>query len=305
MEYWKDGELSEEISDEIENCKDLEQLFKCWIQAQQKIKTEINCLKNTGYFVKDGYIDEKEYRKSCNDQKILFILKESHILQEDNYKNKEKIKIDKQMGFYNDFFKQYTTISKEQIYKIDKNNMIVPVAYVNKEKYYKYFDNKPKQKEKIARMAKYIIDNKVTSNYDELCKALKQVAFMNINKMGGTARTDLKNLKLYYKKYKKFILKEIELLKPNVIVVMCGFNEIIEDLEKKYIDKEKVKIIKMLHTAVRGRHLNLKDEKEIKYYKKYINEDLNEVKGPFVKCCKTTLEYLVKFIIAYEESSKH
>ena len=86
---------------------------------------------------------------------------------------------------------------------------------------------------------------------------------------------------------------------------MCGLNEIIEDLEQKYVCKENLIIIKMLHTAVRGKHLNLKDEKEKKYYKKYLNEYLNETNGPFVKCCKTTLEYLIKFIIAYEESSKH
>ena len=45
MEYWKDGELSEEISYEIENCKDIEQLFECWIQTQQNMKKEINYLK--------------------------------------------------------------------------------------------------------------------------------------------------------------------------------------------------------------------------------------------------------------------
>ena len=268
MEYWKNGELTETINNKINNCTNLEQLFNYWIQVQKNIKTEIDCLKNTGYFVKDGYIDEEEY--NCSNKRILFILKESHILNGDDCTKQEKIQVDEQRKFYTNFFKEYTE-ENEMIYKIDKNNIIVPVAYANREKYHKYFDNRSKQKEKIARMARYIIDERITSNYSKLCEALKQVAFMNINKMGGTDRTKPQNLKLYYKKYKKFILKEIEILNPDIIVVMCGLDEFIEDLNKRGF-----KIIKMFHTAVRGKYLNLCNEKEIEYYKKYINSDLRE-----------------------------
>lgn len=294
IKYWDENEKIA-CDKEIEKCNKLEGkdgLFELWKNVQINIETEKNCLKNTGLFVHDGYIDEKEYMNSK--KKILFILKESHTFDTKNVKQNREIIDDYQAEFYRSFFKL---------------NRII--------------DNIPKQKEKMARMAKYILDKEITSDYKELCNALKQVAFMNINKMGGIDTTKGKELYIYYEKYKNFILKEINILNPKIIVIMTGDSKIADDLDNKINknkkDKEKTKIIPMIHTATRGRNLSL-DENEERYFndniapnigmnwnslinQNYIeNEDnvFNKGKnGPFLKFNKTTLKYLVKFIKRY------
>ena len=182
--------------------------------------------------------------------------------------NFQNIEDDYQIGFYEYFFKEeLDDIDKEKInqkdknnaenkykvYVIGKDNMIYPNAWENREKKNRYFDNSPKQKEKIARMAKYILDKEITSDYNELCEALKSVAFMNINKMGGTNTTKDENLRKYYEKYKEFIKKEIEIIKPKIIVDMthgCISSE----------DFENITIVPMMHTAARGKNINLDKE---------------------------------------------
>ena len=327
IKYWSEnGNI--ECNAEIENCDNLDDLFKLWKEAQKNIKIidkNENCLKNTGNFTRDGYIDEKEYKKSK--KKVLFILKESNILKGRNVESNE-IKEDEQADFYSYFLKEKIVINGEtkEIYKYDSNtNMIIPIAYADYKNKYKFFDNIPKQKEKMARMAKYILDKEITSSYKELCNALKQVAFMNINKMGGTNKTNSKELYLYYKKYKNFILKEIEILEPQVIVIMVGNSKIVNDLNFELNEKleKNIKIIPMLHTATRGRSLNIKNDEENFFnkniapsiemnwntlnnenYKEYQENIFNKNKnGPFIKFNKTTLEYLIKFIKRYEENN--
>lgn len=53
------------------------------------------------------------------------------------------------------------------------------------------------------------------------CQDLTECAYMNINKRGGYRGTDLSQLAAYAKTYETFILKEIELLRCEQIIV-CG-----------------------------------------------------------------------------------
>lgn len=326
--YWdENGNLA--CVEEIKECNNLDELFNLWKEAQRTIQTEEKCLQNTGRFVHDGYIDKAKYKN------VLFVLKEANVGSVENQKNNpQKIEDDYQIGFYEYFFKEeLDDIDKEKVnqkdknndenkykvYVIGKDNMIYPKAWENREKKNRYFDNAPKQKEKIARMAKYILDKKITSDYNELCEALESVAFMNINKMGGTNSTNDENLRKYYEKYKEFIKKEIEIIKPETIVDMthgCISSE----------DFENITIVPMIHTAARGKNINLdKEGTEESYFNKNITKSIGidnwktlinnyteyednifnkGKKGPFVKFNKSTLKYLVKFIKRYECSSK-
>lgn len=59
---------------------------------------------------------------------------------------------------------------------------------------------------------------------------LKDCAYMNLNKRGGVSRTRYKILKKYVKKYQLFLIREIELLAPDVIVFCGCYNGVAEHL---------------------------------------------------------------------------
>lgn len=289
--------------------EELEELFGKWIKKQ---KNDDN---NTGIFSKDGYINEAEYNKKDNKERILFILKEPHIYNEDNKPEQKKGAVieDSQEGFYNCFFNK--EMDDKEIYTI-KNNIIIPVADANPEeanpiKRFKLFDNNAKMKEKMARMAYYILhDGEITSDYNELKSALSKVAYMNINKMGGSDRTNGKELDNYFYEYKDYIFKEIDLINPSVIVVMTKGSHVFNEIKNKYNDK---KIIEMVHTGIMPQYIK-NDENEIAYFnKKYCknyadlmknwdigeNNIFNKTSGPFLRFHKSTLKYLIKLIYKY------
>ncbi len=59
---------------------------------------------------------------------------------------------------------------------------------------------------------------------DEYCSGWNSytpIGYMNLNKRGGFSKANYYRLKAYVRQYHKFILKEIELLAPKVIV-LCG-----------------------------------------------------------------------------------
>jgi len=293
---------------EIENCKTLEALFQLWQEYQKKQ------IENTNVFIPDGYIDKNAY-ENCN-KKILFILKESHYFSGNEISKLNTFKEDSQVHFYKQFINDVKYVNK-----FNGHKRVVPT------------DNRPKQKEKIARMAEYILHKSITSNYKTLKNALEQVAFMNINKMGGGDSTNPSKLFDYYDSNKDFIKKQISILKPDVIVLMINNEKIEEDLIEYWqknikcqsTDKKFIKRVR--HTAARGKNLVLKD-KEIKYFNKYvakkyqikdITELLNnnyqaddtnyftmlnkENNAQYLRFNKSTLQYLIKFIYNYEKGA--
>ena len=281
---------------------DLESLFKAWMKKQKE-----DGEKNTGIFVSDGYIYKEKYEANTK-KKILFILKESHYFSGDKVPQGEKEVIEApQVDFYKDFFdEEYTNKDNEgnpickngePLYCLDKNNTILPKAFANKAKKYKYFDNPSKQKEKIARMSEYILEGKITSSYGSLKQALAQVAFMNINKKGGSDTTNSKSLSEYYQKYSTEIINEIKILQPKIIVLMINNEEIEKDLQDKL---KEIKFVKMIHTAARGKNLNLTTP-ENDYYKKIFKDHYEEGNGPFLKFCPTTERFLARFIYSYDK----
>ena len=271
--------------------EELNELFEEWIE-NQKDKIEKG-KKLHKFFAKDGIICEEEYRKSGT--RILFILKEPNIMKDlidENYDDDQRI-------FYNDFFnnKFYDEINIEdgnRELKAIRNDTLIKRGILevkeneNEKNYYYPFDNIPvKQKEKIARMAEYLINQNITDDYETLKKALNQIAFMNLNKSGGDATSD-KNYFLDYcmnEDFFKNICKEIKIINPEIIVFIGAKSykngdkyNFIND-EKKEINWLEVinnrKVIDVVHTAARGSALNINPE-EKNILKKTFNDKYND-----------------------------
>lgn len=201
---------------EINSCNTLEDLYAIWREAhatEEDYKTTTIDGIKQNAFIQDGYINKACYDKSK--YKTLFILKEANVLM---YKKKD------------DQFEFYT----------------------------KYIDsieeaNKPKQQEKIGRMAYYLQneenENAKTPSETQLKNALKHSAFMNINKRGGANNTNNEKFNAYYSRYEQFIKKEIEILNPDCIVIIgtTGANDSICE----FAEEKNIRIISMWHTAYR------------------------------------------------------
>lgn len=70
---------------------------------------------------------------------------------------------------------------------------------------------------RISMMANaYFSNNFKDKNIDR--NILKNITYMNINKRGGSNRTKSNELKKYACDYREYIIKEIEIIKPNLIV---------------------------------------------------------------------------------------
>ncbi len=310
----------------------LNELFEEWIE-NQKDKIEKG-KKLHKFFAKDGIICEEEYRKSGT--RILFILKEPNIMKDlidENYDDDQRI-------FYNDFFnnKFYDEINIEdgnRELKAIRNDTLIKRGILevkeneNEKNYYYPFDNIPvKQKEKIARMAEYLINQNITDDYETLKKALKQIAFMNLNKSGGDATSD-KNYFLDYcmnEDFFKNICKEIKIINPEIIVFIGAKSykngdkyNFIND-EKKEINWLEVinnrKVIDVVHTAARGSALNINpEEKNIlkKTFNDKYNDNFDVMYKNIVKVDKSKLhmrqdkgvfKFFLKFVAAYKASEE-
>ncbi len=225
------------IENKINNVKNLKELFLLWSQAHRfddewKITTEKGILKDS--FVEDGYICKS--RKDFNG--ILFILLEANIA---NYFNN---KIDKYEDNQFEFYRKY----------ID-----------NEEN-----DNIPKMKEKMGRMAYYVVNGKVFETSD-FKRELNKSAFMNLNKRGGGKHPNKEILFNYCYKYKKFIKKQIQLINPSCIICIGSYKYL---FDIGLIDNDKY--LEVWHTAYgmtkrkRNHIYNLKDSNVDLYMEEFV-----------------------------------
>ncbi len=229
----------EEIKEKAKSAKTLEELFSLWKQAHAvepnyeettvsywtyKRKEKYPPIEQES-FVADGYISEGEY--NCSEKKVLFILREANIVMyrkdEKKDSNGKTINPDKrcQSGFYKWFINDLKS-------------------------------NRPKQQEKMARMAYYLQHPELSEeerkkpNEEDMKKALASCAYMNLNKRGGGSFVDWQVFGKYIEKYKSFINHQIELLAPNYIVLIgSNSTDVFDNL------KCKNELIQMWHTAYR------------------------------------------------------
>lgn len=222
-----------EYEAEAKKCESLGELFEAWINAQKSESCE-SCKgkegekKYSGTFPRNGKKGEEPRNPNYNifkesfekDGKLklgknekelegdtLFILKES---------NHSKVNRD------NKELEPYTGESfwlQECIYKEINKKWIKGDAIGV---FYKFRN----------RFANFIEGEETLQNANCF-----QYKYMNINKRGGYGRTDSIALKNYFKKYQEFILREIELLEVDNIVLCGKYDSEIVDTIKEYANK--------------------------------------------------------------------
>ena len=210
----------DEILEDVPLVSTLDELFTLWREAHE---SEDDCMETTlcpgveqASFVADGYICKDSYESSPT--RILFILKEANVLHDVDPKPAAERS---QYGYYQ--------------------------AYLSAGK-----DNRPKQLEKMGRMACYILNKAENPTDAEIKAALKQSAFMNLNKRGGGAAADNTKLDAYRCKYAAFIKKQIELLNPQVIICL-GTHKGALACEPRIEKEGLIPALDMYHTAPIGK----------------------------------------------------
>lgn len=164
----------------------LKELFESWKQ-EHKNDNEYKC-ETTGIakdsFTPDGMVNEKTWNqlKTENKSKVLYLLREAN-------GNTSTLEEDGRSVDDGKFWFQQCVA----------NGNIGKIIF-----------------KRIEQMQEIIQDEK--SHNGEI---LEQVAYMNINKRGGGATVDWKILNEYANEYKEQIMKEIYILKPDIIVC-CG-----------------------------------------------------------------------------------
>ena len=213
-------------------CNDLGTLFRLW-QIAQMCETDpksssfpnlslAKCsdltFSNTfaSSFCPDGFLKKEETLKKKSEEKsdgapgvpILFICRESNIsgcIKEGPKKDTKEIvgNIGQEKGDEPLFWLREVVRCKEK----DRSD---------------YFPgkNSPGTAEKTAQ-TKYFNCLSQVLKYLKVDTELSNCAYLNINKRGGFASCDQSKLAIYAERYQLFIQKEIELIKPEKIVV-CG-----------------------------------------------------------------------------------
>ena len=173
--------------------QEIENLFAEWQARQQKEPYE-EYLKYGApeiakdSFTYDGIIDPPVYAKQ--DTKYLFISKESNI---ENKNGPRPFRADGDIFWLRDvcFQKQKPSIFSKSIF----SNRLAMFAN-----------------------AIYSLDFERVNKCHDI---LNKVAFMNLNKRGGLSESKRKTIRKYTKKYAGFIKREIDMIKPDIIIC-CG-----------------------------------------------------------------------------------
>ena len=85
-----------------------------------------------------------------------------------------------------------------------------------------WFDEEPLHSTRIKYMKNFQMAlDKFFPEWD----STMSIGYMNLNKRGGASYTESKRLKAYIRDYHKFILKEIEIIAPEMIF-LCGCNDV-------------------------------------------------------------------------------
>ena len=206
------------LEDAMKECKNLRMLSCLWqtaqgleIDAQEKTYPNLALAKVSGLtfsktfarsFCVDGFLKEE----GTAGVPVLFICRESNISGniKDNVLNPEGVGTDGQdKGNQPLFWLREVVRCKEK----DRSD---------------YFPgkNSPGTAEKTAQTKYFNCLSQVLKNL-KVDTELSNCAYLNINKRGGFSSCDQSRLAVYAERYQLFIQKEIELIKPEKIVV-CG-----------------------------------------------------------------------------------
>lgn len=184
----------------------LKDLFSKW-KTKQENDDDYKCEKTgiaKGSFTPDGMVNEKTWNQldTENKRKVLYLLREAN-------GNTSTLKEDGRSVDDGEFWFQQCVA----------NGNIGNIIF-----------------KRIEQMQEIIQDEK--SHNGEI---LKQVAYMNINKRGGGATVDWKILNEYANEYKDQIMKEIYILKPDIIVCCGTYWTFVDNICGLYKENEKAK----------------------------------------------------------------
>lgn len=222
--YWDKGVLTAEMQTKIDNCSEMEELFSYWKKAQakdldykkaviypkKKDSKKICNFISSESFTPDGIICKEKWERA--DKKVLYILEEAN----GNAFSKGII--------------DYTEAPPKQSRRID-------VDENGKEEFwFQQVVEGTKGGGKIySKLNK--IQQKITGEKENL----KSAAYMNLNKRGGFQNLKPKgicdNYNQYIDRYHDFIIKEIEIIKPDYIVGFKMPDKLIKELQTKGFDR--------------------------------------------------------------------
>ncbi len=214
----------DEALQKVSDCKTLDELFSLWIEAHKletnyeettitepKIKKDITIPGiSKDSFIKDGYINFDKYESSK--RRILFILKESNI---QGYMPDSNPSEGNQVPFYTNYINGLSST------------------------------NRPRQHEKMGRIAHYLFTGSDISDETVFKKDLECCAFMNVNKRGGKEKTNNKRFNNYISKYHSFIRKQIQIINPDYVVIIG------KQIPEESFLPEGIEHLKINHTADR------------------------------------------------------
>ena len=114
-----------------------------------------------------------------------------------------------------------------------------------------------------------IFPRRIKMMQEILEKDMDDITFMNINKRGGFANTDMVILNTYAMQFSDNIIKEIEIINPEMIICCgSGLKRIIEMIYKKHNKQINKNIIEVFHPS-----FVISDKK----YKDYFIKQLNSI----------------------------
>ena len=180
----------------------LEDLFDIWTTEQAKEKEYKNDKVDIKSFSRDGFVDVKIWTSPILDGKrVLYIAREANAIGQ---------------RFVDDgrfYLKDEESSRKKRIFQ-----RIIAMQNIIK-----------------ARLDGNIKNEYTYSDFNEI---KKQIAFMNINKRGGSSSTDFKELNKYAEKYNEFIKREIEIINPDYIICCGSYWQIIDHVYDYFKSKK-------------------------------------------------------------------
>lgn len=193
---------------------ELQELTKEWIESKcwknEKFIFENDKKETIGnVFVEDGVVDYTEYDKQK--LKILFILKEAHTSSEEKKKEKSSLIVDIKNGVVRNFWNRLAEWS---------------VGLLNQDE------------------SKIINFDLITQEQKNM--EIRKTAIINLKKSDGDTKTDMERYVEYFytqdnlvnEEYVYYLMKQIELINPDVIICGGTFN-IFNKLFKERIEKIK------------------------------------------------------------------
>lgn len=235
----------------------LEMLFNEWKQAQKdepKKSLKKTMLKGAeiveyDFFCKDGIVCEEEYKNESI--KILFIANEPNVEHKSNIDDGKKPNPESsQLDSFEDYYK-----SHEDDWSGRLRKRICEILYPS------LIDLEERE---------FPVENG--------WKNAKKIAFLNLNKRGGKGSIE-NHLKHYCEYYKDYILKEIDIINPDVIIwlgkgsfKMCSnsvFDNMIDmgDYYRVEINNKDYSLISTFHTSARISDKRRAEDVQKKYIK--------------------------------------